>query len=692
MAFDAGSVTSKLFLDTNPFRQGILQAESLMRIFPASVTNFMASPLLGVVGIAGQVGGALKNMVSDALVTGVKLAASFEQAEVALGTMLGGAAQAKAVLGDLSAFAASTPFELPELVEATKKLTAFGIEQAELIPTLTSIGDISAGLGIRVGELAEIYGKARVQGRLFMEDINQLSGRGIPIQHELARQFGVTADQVRKLVETGQVNFGHMEAAFKNLTAEGGKFGGMMEAQSQTLNGLWSTLTDNYNTLLREVGTELVKAFDLRGVIQSSADYILSNKAAIVGAVREVTVSVVELVNVLKDAAKHGKPIFEAIQLKLDAAGITDPANRTAVKNPMQGMADPDFFSGLDKTDVLGTAAGREFLARVARGQLTAAQAFGGTNQAVEDLGFRDSETRRAQDIAADLQAQTKAYRETLAELGAMLGKPAGQISAEQFDAMIAKVNAFGAALRTAAAEMEGIRDRAASSLDAGMLYEGTGGPGKFSAALDPGLGGFRSAMDAIIARRGLVSDMQGGAAVGVDPGAGTPGLDAPPPAVPVPVPVPVPDVSFPNLANPVADLAPRGPAAGEGGGAGGGSAQPLQAAFAALTRGVLASRDGFSDLRDSMRDFAEDLTQLAVEVIRPLIAQGGTGEQEGGGGGGKVALGNVNVSTPPFNMNEATSQVAGKLRPQINQAFENLRREFEGAIHADRVRQSMEL
>lgn len=60
--------------------------------------------------------------------------------------MLGGGAQAKAVLGDLSAFAAATPFELPELVEATKKLTAFGIEQQALIPTLKSIGDISAGL------------------------------------------------------------------------------------------------------------------------------------------------------------------------------------------------------------------------------------------------------------------------------------------------------------------------------------------------------------------------------------------------------------------------------------------------------------------------------------------------------------------------------------------------------------------
>jgi tape measure domain-containing protein len=39
-----------------------------------------------------------------------------------------------------------------------------------------------------------------VQGRLFGEDINQLTGRGIPIIQEFAKQFKVSETQVKKLV------------------------------------------------------------------------------------------------------------------------------------------------------------------------------------------------------------------------------------------------------------------------------------------------------------------------------------------------------------------------------------------------------------------------------------------------------------------------------------------------------------
>jgi hypothetical protein len=38
--------------------------------------------------------------------------------------------------------------------------------------TLRRIGDVSAGVQAPISEIAELYGKARVQGRLFAEDIN----------------------------------------------------------------------------------------------------------------------------------------------------------------------------------------------------------------------------------------------------------------------------------------------------------------------------------------------------------------------------------------------------------------------------------------------------------------------------------------------------------------------------------------
>lgn len=199
---------------------------------------------------------------------GIKLAADFEQSEVALTTMLGSADTAKSVLSNLTKFAAETPFEMPELIQATKQLTAFGVSSDDLLPTLRRIGDISSGIGAPINDIALVYGKAKVQGRLFARDINELTGRGIPVIQELAKQFGVTETEVGKLVESGQVNFGHLEKAFQSLTDEGGDFAGLMKAQSQTVTGLWSTLKDNVNLALRDIGLTIIDEFNFKDVMR----------------------------------------------------------------------------------------------------------------------------------------------------------------------------------------------------------------------------------------------------------------------------------------------------------------------------------------------------------------------------------------------------------------------------------------
>ncbi|HEV7281057.1 MAG TPA: tape measure protein [Pirellulaceae bacterium] len=200
--------------------------------------------------------------------------AEIESAEVAFGTLTGSAEKGKQVLQDIRDFAASTPFQLPGLNEASKKLLAFGTSTDQLIPTLKAVGDISAGVGAPIEEMAEIYGKAQTSGTLFAEDINQLSGRGIPIIRELAKQFGVAESEVKGLVSEGKVGFGNLQQAFKDLTSEGGQFNGMMDAQSGTLAGLWSTLMDGVDSVLVEIGAGLVDAFNLKDVIKGFSSFV----------------------------------------------------------------------------------------------------------------------------------------------------------------------------------------------------------------------------------------------------------------------------------------------------------------------------------------------------------------------------------------------------------------------------------
>jgi tape measure domain-containing protein len=101
------------------------------------------------------------------------------------------------------------------------------------------------GAGAPIGEIAELFGKAKVQGTLFAEDINQLVGRGIPVIQEFAKQLGVSEGEVKKLASSGKITFSNLNQAFIDLSSEGGAFFNMMQEQSQTTIGKFSTLKDN---------------------------------------------------------------------------------------------------------------------------------------------------------------------------------------------------------------------------------------------------------------------------------------------------------------------------------------------------------------------------------------------------------------------------------------------------------------
>ena len=76
--------------------------------------------------IAGGAIGALGKSVVD-------ITAKFEQWEIAFTTLTGSAENAARLLKDIKDFAATTPFELPGLVDSSKQLLAFGFQQEEII-------------------------------------------------------------------------------------------------------------------------------------------------------------------------------------------------------------------------------------------------------------------------------------------------------------------------------------------------------------------------------------------------------------------------------------------------------------------------------------------------------------------------------------------------------------------------------
>ncbi len=186
----------------------------------------------------------------------VRVRGEFQQLEIAMETMLGSQEKATALMSQLTATAAKTPFGLTDIAQGAKQLLAYGTASEEVNDTLVRLGNIASGLSIPLNDLVYLYGTTMTQGRLFTQDLRQFQGRGIPLADELAKQFGVAKDKVGELVTEGKVGFPEVEKAIQSLTNEGGKFYNLMEKQSASLTGQISNLEDAWDMMLNEIGTK----------------------------------------------------------------------------------------------------------------------------------------------------------------------------------------------------------------------------------------------------------------------------------------------------------------------------------------------------------------------------------------------------------------------------------------------------
>ncbi len=256
-----GDLVVNLSANTTRLQQGLNRGQQSVKGFTSRATAVVQSGVDRMRAALGSIGGAFAGLSVIGATGGmIKLAADAETLSVQLEVLTGSADTASKVMSDVSEFAASTPFQKLEIGKAAKQLLAFNGSADNVVGELRMIGDLAAATGIPLGDLAEIYGKARVQGRLFGEDINQLTGRGIPIVTALAKQFGVAESEIKGMVSEGKIGFPELERAFKNMTSDGGKFAGMMERLSETTAGKFSTMKDNFVELGTQLGMQLLPA------------------------------------------------------------------------------------------------------------------------------------------------------------------------------------------------------------------------------------------------------------------------------------------------------------------------------------------------------------------------------------------------------------------------------------------------
>ena len=186
--------------------------------------------------------------------------AEIESQTRSLQVLTGSVQQAKQIIQELQQLGAVTPFTSTELIDAAKRLQAFGVAAGNVVETTRRLADASGATGAELQGLVTAYGQVQAKGRLQGEELLQFQERGIALQEELRKMYGMTGEEFQKALSKGQISAKAVEVALQRLTSAGGKYANGAIAQSDTLSGRLSTLQDGIEGLARGIGTALSPA------------------------------------------------------------------------------------------------------------------------------------------------------------------------------------------------------------------------------------------------------------------------------------------------------------------------------------------------------------------------------------------------------------------------------------------------
>lgn len=255
-------------------------------LFTATGADAIKDIVSGVAGEIGKLGDALVGSNAQfeqynvAYTTLIKNSADFKAAHQGVTDTLKLTAdasdQAKQHMQDLADFGARTPFELPGVVEADTVLQGFGLNSQEAAAKfgmagkeiLTVAGDVASGTGAQFKEISLLIGKFSTGAT--GEAISRMQELGITSRDELSK-LGLEFSKAGQLMSPVPQA---METVLKLMKE---KYGGLMEAQSATFNGMLSNLEDWKGQTLRQLGEPIFEA--LKPQLQGLLTFLGSDEA-----------------------------------------------------------------------------------------------------------------------------------------------------------------------------------------------------------------------------------------------------------------------------------------------------------------------------------------------------------------------------------------------------------------------------
>lgn len=264
----------------NAFTAALKEARSWIRMFrrssnkPVRMRTQRAVAGLRKIGTAARsVGGALSSLAFAAggvfaalsggkLLEGAKgmfqrafdLSRQMEDSKVTFDIMLGDAKKSRALIEDITEFAARTPFQRADIIAGSRRLLTITKQNVDENKRLFKLASNVAA--IKPGTKVEDVSRAFVSAAF--GEFESLKQYGLALRAEQFKEFGKPGGEAY-----GKAVLEEVEKQFTSLT--GGR--DLVEALSGTISGKMSTLKDNVEQILLDIGDVLTERLNIKGLL-----------------------------------------------------------------------------------------------------------------------------------------------------------------------------------------------------------------------------------------------------------------------------------------------------------------------------------------------------------------------------------------------------------------------------------------
>ena len=253
-------LTARLNLNIQNFASNLQSASGMMNQFARTMNGTINSGMADPAKKAYTVFTDVKRIVQGILISQVfyqgmraikdaasatwEFASSLEYAQIAYSNLFGDTALATEFINVLKDFAAVTPFGFTEAEKAAKRLLAYGIEYKNVMYVMQGVLSASTmtGSAQTIESVSRALGQINTKGRLYNEEMRQLTEAGIPAYEILQEKLGLTQDQLKNLAKNAVPASVAINALVDGINE---RFGGVAKVSNLTMQGLFANLKDN---------------------------------------------------------------------------------------------------------------------------------------------------------------------------------------------------------------------------------------------------------------------------------------------------------------------------------------------------------------------------------------------------------------------------------------------------------------